>query len=261
MRGLEVLLVASGFIPLAWAWRAKAGTPLAHTVVWAWAAWAGWATVATVVAPGPLATLRYLALSVTSCVGIAVLGARRPIAGPWNFVLLGLLAVLLLPFAENAVLGTPLLDPLRLIFISGTLAVGVLNYLPTRLAPAVLIAGLGVGLEVAALALDPADQPPRWLGSLCRTSALWLGCWLASVPRVGSAFDRQWLVFRNAFGLFWGQRVREQFNQAAVHAGWPVTLRWSGLRATEAIGADTAQAQLETLQALLKRFGWSQAGD
>jgi hypothetical protein len=48
--------------------------------------------------------LRYLALCLTGCVGVAVLGARRPGVGAWDFVLLGLLAVLLL-VAGGAVAG------------------------------------------------------------------------------------------------------------------------------------------------------------
>ena len=57
---------------------------------------------ATAAWPGSrVAALGYTALSLTGCAGVAVLGARRPGVGPWNFVLLGLLAVMLLPLAEG----------------------------------------------------------------------------------------------------------------------------------------------------------------
>jgi hypothetical protein len=71
-------------------------------------------------------------------------------------------------------------------------------------------------------------------------------------------FDREWLIFRDRFGLMWGQRVREQFNRAAVHAGWAVILRWSGLRKTEreiVVTAEEQAAILGTLRGLVKRFG------
>ena len=54
----------------------------------------------------------------------------------WNFVVAGLLAVLLRPLLEG--LGELKLGPAHLLFLAGALAVPVLNYLPTRLAPAAL---------------------------------------------------------------------------------------------------------------------------
>jgi hypothetical protein len=46
--------------------------------------------------------------------------------------------------------------------------------------------------------------------------------------------------------------MREQFNRAAHHAGFPVVLRWRGLQ-TIAV-ADQA-ALMDLLRAVLKRFG------
>src|SRR5882672_3580671 len=99
MAWLEALVFLTGGIPLAWAWQANRRNTLIHALNWAVAAWVAWGGL-IVVSEGPgAATARYLTLCLTSCAGIAVLGARRPIAGAWNFVLLGLLAVLLLPLA------------------------------------------------------------------------------------------------------------------------------------------------------------------
>jgi hypothetical protein len=68
-------------------------------------------------------------------------------------------------------------------------------------------------------------------------------------------FDRRWLRFRNRFGLLWAQRVREQFNRSAAHAGWPVQLLWRGLRRTVDVPLDGVQNEImTTLQSLLKRF-------
>ena len=75
--------------------------------------------------------------------------------------------------------------------------------------------------------------------------------------RTGDEFDALWLDFRNRFGLVWAQRVREQFNRAAVNAGWPVTLYWQGLlimAGTAPPDPDTQEAIVATLRALLKRF-------
>jgi hypothetical protein len=49
--------------------------------------------------------------------------------------------------------------------------------------------------------------------------------------------------------LVWGQRLREQFNHAARHAGLDAELRWGRLMTSN----DPAACEL--LAALMKRFG------
>src|SRR5262249_17294056 len=124
------LILLTGVIPLIVAWRRDWRTTLVHPLGWATTAWAAW-LVAFALGASDSSVARYVALCLTGCAGVAALGARRPGATAWNFVILGLLAVLLLPLAEG--LGQLRLDPLRVVFLSATLAVGVLNYLPTRL--------------------------------------------------------------------------------------------------------------------------------
>jgi hypothetical protein len=252
MNALEALIFLSSLWPLAQAWRANRHTTLRYALAWLAAAWLAWGALTLVDTGG----VRYLALCLTGCAAVAVLGARLPIAGAWNFVVLGLLTVLWLPWFENILVrGGPLLDPLRLLFVIATLAVGVLNYLPTRLAGAVLMLALACAAELVLLldvALAEVWRP--WLTHVSRGS-IPLACWLpwamARRSATLSAFDRQWLAFRDRFGLMWGQRVREQFNRAAANAGWPVVLGWNGLRASTFVTAD----MVETLGALLKRFG------
>jgi hypothetical protein len=254
MAVISLLVLLADAYPLARAWRANRHTSLAHVVVWAAGAWAGWVGVVVLgVLRGPaggLEAARLVALALTGCAGVAVLGARRPGVTAWNGVVAGLLAVMLLPLAERLLAGGTLRDPVRVVFVAGTLAVGVLNYLPTRLAPAALVLGAGCAWEAAAL-LVPGATPGDWRG--------WLGValtpWLAQVawarrPAPASALDRLWLDFRDRFGLVWGQRLREQFNRAAANAGLPARLAWAGLRPRGA--AD--EAALAALRALLKRF-------
>ncbi|MCC6418859.1 MAG: hypothetical protein IT429_11545 [Gemmataceae bacterium] len=260
------LLLLSGLYPLWRAWDANRPTTLLQAVNWSAAAWLAWVGTAVLATVGPgstrLETARYLALCLTGCAGVAVLGARRPGVGAWNFVLLGLLAVMLLPLVQGLLLGGKSLDELRLLFLGATLAVGILNYLPTRLAGGALLLALGCGWELLVLAgasrglhhVDAAVRP----GWLCAALAPWAG--LAGWRRGRSApseFDALWLDFRNRFGLVWAQRVREQFNRAAVNAGWPVTLYWQGLlilAGTAPPDPETQEAIVAALRALLKRF-------
>lgn len=255
------LILASGVYPLAIAWWANRANTLRHALGWLYAAWGTWglALFWTDLHPGDAANLiRYIASCLTSCAAVAVLGARRPGVTAWNFVLLAQLAVLLLPVAEG--LGEVRLDSLRLIFLGATQAVGLINYLPTRLAAAMIAGAIGCGVEVALLRSPTAGDRLLELAAVFSRYLLAASPWFALVatralPRPSLPFDRLWIGFRDRFGLVWGQRVREQFNRAAAHAGWPVVLRWRGLRAAGVIVEKDQAAMLDTLRALVKRFG------
>lgn len=253
------VLFWTGALPFWRAWRANRLTSLGQTIWWGFSSWLVWGLS---LAPGgwwyPEAggTLAYLALSLTGCTAIAALGARRPGVGAWNFVVIGLLVVVLLPLAEGFLLhGAIQLGSIRAFFLAGTILVGVLNYLPTRLAFAALLLAAGCGLEL--LDLGHAVQGGGWL-ELRPTLVGWLlglTPWVAwmCMLRWGldrSEFDQRWFDFRDRYGFVWGRRLQEQFNAAAVHANRAYRLGWSGLQA----GSDQPDA-LATLAALMKRFG------
>jgi hypothetical protein len=263
--GICGLIFATGIYPLALAWQANRGTTLFQAVHWAGAAWLAWGIAvggADLFSETGLHVARYVALCLTSCAGVAVFGARRPGIGAWNFVLLGLLAVMLLPLAEGALArGALHLEGPRTIFLAATLAVIVINYLPTRLGPAALLLGGGGTLQLLALAgsLPSSREPALEVVSGVALAFVPWAAWerLRARPPAASEFDRIWLDFRDRFGLVWSQRLREQFNNSANHAGWPVILRWQGLRivpGVEVVGAAEQEAMLTALQALLKRF-------
>jgi hypothetical protein len=264
MAWLAWLILASDVVPFWRAWRANQRTSLLHAVHWAMLAWAAWTAALLIPLWWPAAPAvlpRYLAVALTGCAVVAVLGARRPGVGAWNFVIAGLLAVLLLPLAEG--MGRLRLDWPAQVLLVGTVLVGLLNYLPTRLAPAALL--LAAGWAVEFLDLSTAEGEPSVLGHSLALGRLllalgpWLGLALLTwTPQPAGEFDRLWVDFRDRFGLVWGQRLREQFNRAAANAGWPVVLRWRGLRllpGTPPLGPATQEEIVAALRALLKRFG------
>lgn len=251
------LLFLAGFYPLARAWQANRHTTLRPALAWAACALAAWSAGVGGPALGlpewAVSMSRYLALCLTGCAGVAVLGARRPGVGAWNFIVAGLLAVLLLPLAEG--LGTLKLQAPHLAFLPVTLAAALLNYLPTRLGLAALALAAGCGVELADLANGPLPPEGRVAGWALAAAAPWLA--LAALrlrPAPASEFDAVWLGFRDRFGFVWGQRLRDQFNRSAANAGWPVALTWAGLRPIGAGSPDPA-LPLATLRAALKRFG------
>jgi hypothetical protein len=254
------LLLLTGIYPLGRAFRLNRHTTLRPALGWAILAWAAWTLTAWTHVAWPERESRvapYLALCLTGCAGIAVLGARRPGAGAWNFVVVGLLAVLLRPLLEG--LGDLHLEAAHELFLAATLAVPLLNYLPTRLAPAVVSLASACSLEMIVLmrgSVPVGSSSPVGLVAVTPWVA-WLALHTHKPAR--TEFDRLWLAFRDRFGFLWGQRVREQFNQAVRHAGRPVVLHWNGLRPPTEATADAA-ALLATLRAVLKRFATDEEG-
>jgi len=247
------LALLSCAFPLLCAWYANRRTTLSLALVWAGCAWFVWVIaflLAALAEPETSRTLRYVALTITLCPPIMVLGARRPGVLAWNFVVVGLLVTLLLPVAQGW--GKPRLETPWLLFVAVCLAVCVLNYLPTRLGLAALLIGGACGWELYALGQFGEALPA--LPGLLLAVALWLG-YLSmrtrSLPK--RPVDRLWIDFRDRFGVVWGQRVREQFNRAVDNASLPVVLHWHGLENT-GVTPDENQVE-ETLKAVLKRFG------
>jgi hypothetical protein len=246
MNVLPTLPLLAGYLPLLRALGANRRTTLRPAIIWLIAAWT--AAVASAVWSDSR-TAPYLALSPGACAGVAVLGARRPGVGAWNFVVGGLLVVLLLPVASG--FGTPRLEPAHVVFLSATLAVVLLNYLPTRTGAGVPLAVVAVTVEIARLAGIDVPSQARTIGMIALALAPWIA-WLAlSRKRPSCEVDRVWLGFRDGFGFLWAERVREQFNRSLASAGRSARLGWNGLRSS----AEDQDVALQTLQALLRRFG------
>jgi hypothetical protein len=261
MRIVLVVLIVVGLYPLGLAWRANRATSLGHALAWCIGAWLSWGAAFLLrdLESTRMEPMRFCALALTGCAGVAVLGARRPHVLAWDFVVLGLFAVIVLPLVETLFIGTDPFDPLRVFFLAATLGVGVLNYLPTRFGPAALLLLIVGAGEIALLYVPDSltGLEPVLLFDGLLTTMPWIS-WLCARQgaRERSEFDRLWLTFRDRWGLVWGQRVREQFNGAARNAGWPVKLCWQGLRREDASPLIAAEQEkiVATLRAALQRF-------
>lgn len=239
----------AGLWPWLIAWRANRAWSLFHALHWSLLAWLSWG-YAICVEDGPEATL--IALCMTGAAGVAVLGARRPHLLAWNFVVLGLLGVMLLPMVEAWLLGVSSLDGLRRVFLFATLAISVVNYVPTRLGLGALSFGVGCGLLLyESVAGNPEFRGAAQMAVLLAPLLAWLPLELGAAS---SPLDRTWRAFRDRYGLVWGQRVREQFNASAKHRCWPIVLTWRGFVESEAVGDETRLEIAATLEGLLRRF-------
>ncbi len=248
-----VVAIALAGLPLAWAAWANRRTTLLHALAWAAAAWMAWILAAAMT----MVVWRYAALCLTGCAGVAVLGARRPGAAAWNAVVLGLLAVLLLPLGRQIFSNAGLqIDPILLGFLAVALAVSLINYIPTR-------GGIGaVAMLISCLIL--LHRIDAELGDLERILAFGLTAaapWFAAIPivfrRRGYDADARWLDFRDRFGVVWAARLREQFNRAAENSQLKVELGWRSLRRLDSLPLSEGDrsANEELLAALMQRFG------
>jgi hypothetical protein len=84
MHVLSWLILLTAAYPLWRAWQVNRRTSLIQAVNWAIIAWTAWGAafaLADRASPAGVSAGSYLALSLTGCAGIAVLGARRPGVG------------------------------------------------------------------------------------------------------------------------------------------------------------------------------------
>jgi hypothetical protein len=196
---------------------------------------------------------------------LSAFNARRPGAGAWAFLMAALVVVLLIPWLENSGLSARV-DPwerLRLgapwSWFLGALSIAALsNYVPTRFAPAAFagIAALGsMFWGLTATGPSHALRGIAWTGgpwALAATIVVAEGCaGRRRSPPTG--LERAWLWFRDHWGVVWGLRVAERFNESARALGWPSRLTWHGLVATSGAGPVPAEAEA-LFVSLLRRF-------
>ncbi|HYO23615.1 MAG TPA: hypothetical protein VEQ85_01570, partial [Lacipirellulaceae bacterium] len=198
----------------------------------------------------------------------AVLGAKRPQDRAWQWVVLSLWIVLLVPAGQaldaqgrgEFTTALPWSGLLR-----GLIARGPVNYLATRCAVAHVACAFGQYALLAAPLGSSWTPPP-----VAAVGALLLAAVLPTLPRRAGgpapdegplgAFTGRWLAFRDGWGAFWALRVLNRVNETAALSRWPVRLQWTGFTPVGPGGASlplepSVAAHLEqTLDTLLRRF-------
>jgi hypothetical protein len=266
-------ILAVSLVPVVRSRRALAKTTLAGAWWWALAALVAWVLLAAarpiLVDSRWISHVHYLAVVLALCPFVAVLGARWPGARVWNGVVAALLLVLAMPCLSTAI--GPLaprpvsLDGMWSLFLFLVLAIGVLNYVPTRYAPAVLLYSVGQICLLFPMSAWFAGRAGSWdlqgnLAAVGLSAAIWVARFRAHEPvRRSLPEDRLWIAFRDLYGLVWGRRQQDRFNAVAAQEGWPLRLTWLGLRpvgssSAQALEAPQRQKVFETLRYQLRRF-------
>jgi hypothetical protein len=255
------------------------GTTLSASAAWAVAAALGSAVVEASLAwqgadvdPMSASLWRYAAAVGSFCPLMGVLGAKRPQDRGWQWIVLSLWVILLVPamqaVAARSAQQLELYGAWRLLLLA-LIAMGLLNYLPTRYVLAALLVAVGQtlllwshlffvasggeGLRVAGLGLILMAAIVVLLAASRTTQSVRAESLLSPT----AAFNARWLAFRDGWGAFWALRVMQRVNQTAELSRWPVRLEWREgfVAANEAtIDPSTAAHIQQTLDSLLRRF-------
>ena len=225
---------------------------------------AGVRTAGGLADPAAAAAVRLVVTALGVCPAMALLGAKRPQHGVWQFIVAALAVVIALP-ALSALLvrpGTmPDVGPLWPWFLLALLAVGWMNFVATRRAVAASLIVAGQGLlarEFLPLVAAPATAAADATGAVALAAGALLAAAQAVVsgrrPAGGAAWiDAPFLALRETLGAAWALRIAERFNAVAADRGWPCRLGFAGLDPA-AVDGPWRTAADRAFRALARRF-------
>ena len=278
---LAALLAARGArgstaVPAA-LWGVAAGSALAFD--------AGLRAAGVVTQPPAAAAMRLMTTLLAIAPALAILGAKRPQHGVWQFIVAAFGFVLFLPATAMSLVrpGTvPDLHLLGRLLVAAVVLVGWMNHVATGLGPAATLVAVGVlvlgrgflpGIDTEA-AFPPSGAPAAERAAGLDAVAGWLaaaGAGLGLLLRrrrrrapAAATFegvvDPVWLSLRDTVGAAWSLRIAERFDQLAAGRGWPCRLGFRGIEAGAAPGDGAWQRDARrALGALFRRFaddGW-----
>jgi hypothetical protein len=182
--------------------------------------------------------LRYAAAAFVIVPTLAQLGAKSPQNGAWQFIVVTLVVVLMLPVVQGWAYGdeSPIVHLLFRWLLVAHVFLGVGNYLFTRFATSAILMGAG---QVALIAeylpfySQPASSQRELLGLGCLVAAVGFACAVVQFrSRTERSLERLWGDFRDAFGAVWSLRIAERLNASARLHRWPVEFSWDGIAVT-----------------------------
>lgn len=271
----------TGTILLYWrSWRFIRGTTLESAWRWGAAAFSLWGVAWAlelnegVLTAGLLDQLWYLVALLLLAALVSVLGAKRPGSRVWTwFVTVPMLLVLGWPALFAWSHGWPpermrLMEP-ALWAYAVVCVMGLGNYVGTRFLPSAFWLGIALFWLVMPYSGWVPEMLPTPLGcrlraTLCAGFAvIWPAVLAASVPFL-APWDRVWVDFVNSFGIVWGRRLQDRFNDTARQSKWGVKLDFYGLTWDESQAAPSTGERprlprwtpemATALQWLLRRF-------
>ncbi|MEO1991595.1 MAG: hypothetical protein ABGW78_06655 [Pirellulales bacterium] len=235
------------------------GSTAVSAAVWALAAWMMLAFDvilrgnAYLTAPGTVASMRLVVVSLSVCPAMSLLGAKRPQHGVWQFIVASLACILVLPVGRSTVVlpgSMPSVHVLAAVFMVVLIFVGWMNFIATRRGLAATLIACAQLIYMAPFL--PGFKTIRPNGGvefsvlecsavIAAASGTLLAVCQACCKRkyviqqrtrdsmLSRVIDPPFLAFRETFGAAWALRVAERFNQIAASREWPCKLSFRGL--------------------------------
>ena len=213
-------------------------------------------------------TMQFGAAVATLLPAVAVLGAQRPHARIWQFVVASLWLILVLPAVKNV-----LLEPASIFQLHPAwgwslwvlIVVGLINRIGTRHWCSALLVTVGQGRLLSGQ-LPGLGQDVDAAGTLLALSCFVLAALLVHLqwwrdpaipPRT---FNQAWRDFRDLYGVLWAFRIADRINTLAERQELGVQLRWQGLASLTSDGeelpvpAEVEAILCQNMRNLLRRF-------
>ena len=223
--------------------------------------------------PAAAAAVRLVAAALSVCPAMALLGAKRPQHGVWQFIVATLAVVLALPAVAATLVRPGTFPDVHLLgrgFLLVLVVVGWLNFVATRRGAAATLVAAGQGILLRAFLPVTVSGPEHdpladmvgcllvGLGAAVAAAQSAPAAWHAPARRgdaLAARIDRPYLALRETLGAAWTLRIAERFDAVAAARGWPCRLRFGGLEPGPS-GGDTAwhHDAERLLRSLLRRF-------
>ena len=250
------------------AWRVR-GTTAVPAAAWAMVAATSfvgleaWAARGGLAEPSAEASARLVAVALSVCPAMSLLGAKRPQHGVWQVIVASLAVVIAMPAASAAVVRPGSLPDVHLLargFLLVLAVAGWVNFLGTGRVTAATLLTLGL-LLLSRPFLPGVDTA----GSLAASWADVLGAAAAAVgavaamlptkPGVDASITTPFVALRDTIGSAWSLRIAERFNATAESRGWPCRLSLAGLSAGGDPDDDGWRLQADRVfESLMRRF-------
>jgi hypothetical protein len=268
-------------VPLIRGWIGCRGTAARLVIVWGFIALGSGAIALLVGADEPISSGRDLAglvhfiasLSVIAAL-VAVLNARRPGTGAWAILTCLMVSIFLFTWYQEEGVGPLLvhLRPVRLhfpwnVFLALLIVMGTTNYATTKFGSAAFVAAIGLAIEwrlvTAPDRFTPTGRSLCYLAiPLAYATSVWLAWVAGTLParyrRRTTDAERIWFWFRDRWGVVWGLRVQDRFNQSAEARKWPLRLTWHGFERASWPSERSVEETIEEIDTefrmMLRRF-------
>jgi hypothetical protein len=217
----------------------------------------GWRAFGGLSDPAAASAARLVTSALAVCPTMALLGAKRPQHGVWQWIVASLALVLAMPALTATLVRPGTLPDVLLLgrgFLALLLLVGWLNFAATGRGVAAALVTVGEGLLMRGFlpfGTVTAGAPSRLEGAA--TVLVALGAMVAVVQTLAARFrataerataelaiaeriERPYRALRETFGAAWTLRIAERFNVLADERGWPCRLHFAGID----VGGDPA---------------------